>query len=637
MEKRTFFRDFLNTIKDVRFSIARFIKYQLIAKIIITILLLPLIQQLFSLIMKKSGFATITNNELLKFILSPGGILAIILVLFTVVFVMLIQLGGLVILCHQTEIRQTESSFFQIVKFLFSRIKNLIGVGSLLFVVTFLFLAPYLNMGFGVEFSTVKIPGFIEEFILQNMYLNLLLKVLTFAGVVLALMCIFCLHIVLLEGTTSTIAIKKSFKMVWENLGSVLKEIFLSLFIIILFMISTLLAFSLLSIVIYLIVPSSIKLIAGIILIAIVLLIAVSLYLIVLPLIIMRVTKLYYRLTDNVPTINIQTRKGGFLKRLVTSIATGVLFIYCIVAYVLLVPSNGAADTKDVVTKVTAHRGSSIEAPENSISSLKLAIEHKTDYSELDAQEAKDGSIFITHDSNFKRTASFDGNIWEMNYDDVKKLDIGSNFSSKFKGEKIPTLAEYIDTAKGKIKLNIEIKENGHEKNLVASVVKIIEEKNFVDSCIVTSLDYNAIQQVKKLNPKIKVGYITFVALGDIKNLNVDLYSVEETNVTHDFVAEAHSLGREVHAWTINEEEDMKKMGDMNVDSIITDNDELAIQTLADNKALSQGIEDFIVKLFPQLADELPKLDNKPITPPTEKAPETPKSKPDSNRDPGSV
>jgi Glycerophosphoryl diester phosphodiesterase len=62
---------------------------------------------------------------------------------------------------------------------------------------------------------------------------------------------------------------------------------------------------------------------------------------------------------------------------------------------------------------VTAHRGASGYAPENTIASFKKAIELGADFSELDAQETSDGVLIVNHDGNYKRTAESEKNVWE--------------------------------------------------------------------------------------------------------------------------------------------------------------------------------------------------------------------------------
>lgn len=233
---------------------------------------------------------------------------------------------------------------------------------------------------------------------------------------------------------------------------------------------------------------------------------------------------------------------------------------------------------------VTAHRGDSAHAPDNTMSSLLGAIANKADYSELDVQETKDGVVILTHDTNLRRSAGVNKNIWELTYAEVEKLDVGSHFSPKFAEEKIPTLESIMKAANKKIKLNIEIKSNGHDKHLTDSVVKLIDDNHFVNQCVVTSFDYNVLQKVKKLDPKIKTGYIIFRNVEDVNSLNVDFFSVNQSIATPNLIKKIHKNHKAIYVWTVNDTKTMKKFIDLGVDSIITDNSKKLVNILQQRK-----------------------------------------------------
>jgi len=146
---------------------------------------------------------------------------------------------------------------------------------------------------------------------------------------------------------------------------------------------------------------------------------------------------------------------------------------------------------------VTAHRGSSKLAPENTLSAVRRAIEDGADFAEIDVQETADGVVVLFHDTDLMRIAGLKKNIWQVTYPEIKSLDVGSWFSKDYIGERIPTLVETIELARDKIKLNIELKFNGHEKQLVTNVVKIIEDHQFKSRCVISSLNFAGLQQVK--------------------------------------------------------------------------------------------------------------------------------------------
>ncbi|MFR7620677.1 MAG: glycerophosphodiester phosphodiesterase family protein [Blautia sp.] len=107
-------------------------------------------------------------------------------------------------------------------------------------------------------------------------------------------------------------------------------------------------------------------------------------------------------------------------------------------------------------------------------------------------------------------------------------------------------------------------------------MVKIIEDNDFVDQCVLTSMNYNFLRQAKKINPDIKTGYTMKMSYGGLEDMDAaDFFSVKYTYITESFVEHAHSLGKEVCAWTLNYQGDMQRMVNCGVDNIITDDPEL--------------------------------------------------------------
>lgn len=222
-------------------------------------------------------------------------------------------------------------------------------------------------------------------------------------------------------------------------------------------------------------------------------------------------------------------------------------------------------------TFVTAHRGASGLAPENTMASILLALKLGADFSEIDVQETADGSIIMLHDAKLSRTTNRKGKIWKLNLIDLKNADAGSWFSPDFAGEKIPTLESVINFVNKKMKLNIELKTNGHQNKLAERVVSIIEKKNFVDQCIITSFDLNELRKVKLINPKIKTGLIfSKIPEMDIWSSEFESFSVNKKLATPEFIQKAHEVGKEVHVWTVNKERKMREMIEKGVDNIIT-------------------------------------------------------------------
>ena len=223
---------------------------------------------------------------------------------------------------------------------------------------------------------------------------------------------------------------------------------------------------------------------------------------------------------------------------------------------------------------ITAHRGSSGEAPENTMSAYLLAIEMGSHFAELDVQETSDDVLILYHDKTYNRTAGVSANVWDLSYESIKEFDVGSWKNEAYRGEPIPLFTDIIDSVNGRMLLNVEIKMNGHQDGLTEHVVQVLEEKDFIDKCIVTSFDFNAIDKVRKINPKIVVGYVFSKIPNnvDVFSADVDLLSVKNTVVTPEFVKSAHQSGKEVHVWgKVDEKKEMVRLKNLKVDNIITD------------------------------------------------------------------
>lgn len=231
-----------------------------------------------------------------------------------------------------------------------------------------------------------------------------------------------------------------------------------------------------------------------------------------------------------------------------------------------------SCSTQDKTVMNTGHRGASAYAPENTISAMKKAIEMRADYVELDVQETADGVIILLHDNTLERTAGVDKYIWEMNYDDLSEYEAGAWFDEKYKGEPIPTLQEVIEAVNGKLKLNIELKTNGYEKQLADRTVEVVKENGFADECIFTSFDFSQADRVKEIDPSLKAGYIfeTLPENVDVFKSNIDVLSVYYKLVDENFMEKAGKNNKEVHVWTVNKKDEMKRLIDLGVASIIT-------------------------------------------------------------------
>ncbi|MFT7248490.1 MAG: glycerophosphoryl diester phosphodiesterase [Arcticibacterium sp.] len=238
-------------------------------------------------------------------------------------------------------------------------------------------------------------------------------------------------------------------------------------------------------------------------------------------------------------------------------------------------------------TKIIAHRGFSNIAPENTLIAFQKAIECKADYFELDVHKTKDDSIMVIHDSSVDRTSSnhSKGKISELNYGDLAAFKVGysKKFSSKYENEKIPTLREALELAKGKIKVCIEIKVYGVEKE----VLKIVNDLGMNNDVIIFSFYYPVLAKIRKLDKNIPILYL----IGEADKLTVDYAKLIEANaigvgartiVDKAFVNFAHSNDIELWKWTVDDDNEMQQLIDIGLDGLITNFPKKAVQKLSE-------------------------------------------------------
>lgn len=236
------------------------------------------------------------------------------------------------------------------------------------------------------------------------------------------------------------------------------------------------------------------------------------------------------------------------------------------------VPSSGNSSAK-----IVAHRAGAAAAPENTAAALELAIEAGTYMAEIDVQQLKDKTLIVMHDDNFKRTTGVNLPVWKADYEQIKNLDAGSSFSSAFAGEPVPTLEEMLKLAKDRIILMIELKHNGHEKNLVQDTLKLIEAYDMKNQCIIASMDSSLLNQVKRLDSHMETVYISsYLLFQQYSSGALDGYSIKSSSLSRSLVIQAHLQGKQIYSWTANSGKNIQKLLNCGVDGIITDDPELA-------------------------------------------------------------
>ena len=236
---------------------------------------------------------------------------------------------------------------------------------------------------------------------------------------------------------------------------------------------------------------------------------------------------------------------------------------------------------------IIAHRGASVSAPENTLSAIEQAIVQGADYVEIDVQETMDGEVIVFHDSDFQRMGGAGVKVWDATLEQIKAMDVGRWFSSEFQGERVPTLAEVLAKCKGRIHVLIELKSYGHGQRLEQRVVEIVETHKMVSEITVMSLNREAVDRMRALRPRWRVGLLTAISLGDLTNEPADFLAVGANLATSSLIRAAHRRSKDVYVWTVNDPVSMALMIGKQVDGLITDRPDMARKILNERKQWS--------------------------------------------------
>lgn len=139
---------------------------------------------------------------------------------------------------------------------------------------------------------------------------------------------------------------------------------------------------------------------------------------------------------------------------------------------------------------VLGHRGASAEAPENTLAAFRLALEQGADGVELDVWRCGSGEVVVFHDEDARRLAGSPLAIARAPWGELRRLDVGSHKGGRFRGERIPLLAEVLEDLPGAV-VNVELKSGRlGDPRLAAGVARILRGARAEQRVIVSSFDW---------------------------------------------------------------------------------------------------------------------------------------------------
>jgi len=216
------------------------------------------------------------------------------------------------------------------------------------------------------------------------------------------------------------------------------------------------------------------------------------------------------------------------------------------------------------------HRGAMGHEPENTLASIKKAIDLGADGFEIDVFKCLSGEIVLFHDKYLDKLTDGEGLIEKKSLIDLKKLSVLGTEN------KIPTLEEVLNIINKQVFLNIELKGKNTAKASLELVEKFINQKKISSQNILfSSFDWNELEKLRELNSDVKIALITendpLLAIETAKKLKAFAINPNYKDLSKKNIKIIHNNDFKIYTWTVNNKRDISKMKLLKVDGIITD------------------------------------------------------------------
>lgn len=230
------------------------------------------------------------------------------------------------------------------------------------------------------------------------------------------------------------------------------------------------------------------------------------------------------------------------------------------------------------LSQVIAHRGSSGQAPENTLASLHLAGQQGIKWVEIDVMLSADGVPVIFHDDYLSRTTNGDGLIHKTSLNQLKRLDAGSWKGQEYQQQTIPTLLEAIEViSQYGMGLNLELKPcEGLEEETTAASISVLKKCWPKDlPLLLSSFNYFSLTSARELWPEIELGYnvsaIPKAWRTRMEHLGCSGLHIHQPFFDAQQVSEIKQAGYKVLAFTINNESLALDLFEQGLDAVFSD------------------------------------------------------------------
>jgi glycerophosphoryl diester phosphodiesterase len=247
-----------------------------------------------------------------------------------------------------------------------------------------------------------------------------------------------------------------------------------------------------------------------------------------------------------------------------------------------------------------AHRGGSRLAPENTMGAFRHALTMPIDAIEFDVQMSRDGQPIVFHDATVDRVTNGTGNILDLDFAYLRSLNASAHFPAGWpQNEQIPTLREVLALARNRVRVSLEVKSGERDgiyaryPQIVETVLREVRALNMLDQVLFISFDWQALQDIKRIEPSATTGANVSADLWNPQGENAleqlvqqltafgcEWINLDHTLFTTEILAAAHKHDLKLGLWTVNTLEEMQKYANAGVDALTSDRPDLFAQVV---------------------------------------------------------
>lgn len=222
------------------------------------------------------------------------------------------------------------------------------------------------------------------------------------------------------------------------------------------------------------------------------------------------------------------------------------------------------------------HRGASARAPENTLVSFETAIGDGADGLEFDVRLTRDGVPIVLHDATVDRTTTGRGAVAALDLAQIRRLDAGAWFAPRFRGERVPTLADTLDLARGRCGVNIELKiETRDAARLAGAVAGVVARARYRDWLVISSFSRPALRAARAALPRAALGLLASRTARGLRATHAALglwsFHPHVRLATPRRMRLARRMQLRILVWPVNDARAARRLAAAGVDGVMSD------------------------------------------------------------------